>query len=128
MTTRKQFVRILVCGLIAFGLVPFAAIRAAQGQAAPPAREGIVFVGSSIFHRWTNLEKQMAPLPVVNLAFDGSQTSDMLRMLDARVLPYAPRVVVYYCGSNDISVGEPAAAIFGRIRERPRHGFWSTRA
>ena len=59
----------------------------------------------------------MAPLPVVNLAFDGSQTSDMLRMLDARVLPYAPRVVVYYCGSNDISVGEPAAAIFGRIRE-----------
>jgi hypothetical protein len=44
---------------------------------------GIVFVGSSIFHRWTALASQMAPLPVTNLAFDGSQTDDMLRTLHA---------------------------------------------
>ena len=76
---------------------------------------GIVFVGSSIFHRWTALASQMAPLPITNLAFDGSQTDDMLRTVDSRVIPLRPKVIAYYCGSNDVDAGEPAAAIAGRI-------------
>ena len=60
-------------------------VTAAQRPASAPARDGIVFVGSSIFHRWTNLTTQMAPLPVVNRAFDGAQTDDMLQEF-ARVL------------------------------------------
>jgi len=34
-----------------------------------------------------------------------------------RVLPLRPKVVVYYCGSNDIDAGDSAAEIVGRIRE-----------
>jgi hypothetical protein len=92
---------------------------AAWGVAAPdaPGPQGILFVGSSIFHRWTNLQAQMAPLPISNIAFDGAQTDDMLRLVDAYVLPKRPKVVAYYCGSNDVSAGEPAAAIVGRIRQ-----------
>jgi lysophospholipase L1-like esterase len=85
-------------------------------QAPASARDGIVFVGSSIFHRWTNLTTQMAPLPVVNRAFDGAQTDDMLRGFESFVVPYHPKVVVYYCGSNDVDSGEPAEAIVDRIR------------
>jgi lysophospholipase L1-like esterase len=77
----------------------------------------IVFVGSSIFHRWTALATQMAPLPVVNLAFDGAQTDDVLRLVEFRVVPYKPGVIVYYCGSNDVDAGEPADAIVSRIRQ-----------
>ena len=77
---------------------------------------GILFVGSSIFHRWTNLQPQMAPLPIVNIAFDGAQTADMLRLVDSRVVPQRPKVVAYYCGSNDVSAGEPAGPIVARIR------------
>ena len=76
---------------------------------------GIVFVGSSIFHRWTRLESQMAPLPITNVAFDGSVTADMLRMIDSRVIPLRPKVIAYYCGSNDVALDEPAAAIASRI-------------
>jgi len=79
------------------------------------ATGGIVFVGSSIFHRWTRLESQMAPLPITNVAFDGSVTADMLRMIDSRVIPLRPKVIAYYCGSNDVALGEPAAAIGDRI-------------
>jgi lysophospholipase L1-like esterase len=79
------------------------------------ANGGILFVGSSIFHRWTRLESQMAPLPITNIAFDGSVTADMLRMVDSRVIPLRPKVIAYYCGSNDVSLGEPAEAIAGRI-------------
>ena len=86
-------------------------------DAASPAPAGIVFVGSSIFHRWTNLQAQMAPLPIANLAFDGAVTEDILRLVDSRVLPRRPKVVAYYCGSNDISLGEPAGPIVARIRQ-----------
>jgi lysophospholipase L1-like esterase len=59
----------------------------------------------------------MAPLSIVNLAFDGAQTEDMLRLVESRVVPYQPRVVAYYCGSNDVDAGEDPEAIFGRIRQ-----------
>jgi lysophospholipase L1-like esterase len=89
--------------------------------AAPAVRAAasgpIVFVGSSIFHRWTALASQMAPLPIVNLAFDGAQTGDMLRLVDSRVVPYSPRVVAYYCGSNDVDAGDGAEEIFDRVRQ-----------
>ena len=74
-----------------------------------------MFVGSSIFHRWTNLASQMAPLPITNLAIDGTVTADMLRVVDSRVIPLRPKVIAYYCGSNDVDAGEPAPAIVGRI-------------
>jgi lysophospholipase L1-like esterase len=112
-TIRRQLFIAMVTGLIAWASCDSTPV---LGQSATPARD-IVFVGSSIFHRWTNLTAQMAPLPVVNLAFDGSLTTDMLRMLDSRVLPLRPKIIVYYCGSNDVSVGEPAEAIFGRIQQ-----------
>jgi lysophospholipase L1-like esterase len=87
-----------------------------SGVSAAPAGP-IVFVGSSIFHRWTALSTQMAPLPIVNLAFDGAQTADLLRLVDARLVPYKPRVVAYYCGSNDVDAGENPEEIFDRIRQ-----------
>ena len=57
----------------------------------------------------------MAPLPITNLAIDGTVTADMLRMVDSRVIPMRPKVIAYYCGSNDVDLGEPAEAIVGRI-------------
>jgi lysophospholipase L1-like esterase len=106
---------------VALGVALFAP--APRAQTAPrladarsgQATGGIVFVGSSIFHRWTNLAAQMAPLPITNLAIDGTQTFDMLRMIDSRVIPLRPKVIAYYCGSNDVDAGEPAAAIVDRI-------------
>jgi hypothetical protein len=31
--------------------------------------------------------------------------------------PYKPRIIVYYCGSNDVGGGEPAGAIIGRTKQ-----------
>ena len=94
----------------------FASIASAPAASAAAAGP-IVFVGSSIFHRWTALSTQMAPLPIVNLAFDGAETADMLRLVDDRVVPHKPRVIAYYCGSNDVDAGEDADAIVDRIRQ-----------
>jgi lysophospholipase L1-like esterase len=77
----------------------------------------ILFVGSSIFAFWTHLNEQMAPLPVINRAFPGAVTQDMLNRAEQLVLPLKPRIIVFYCGSNDVSVGEPAGAILGRTKQ-----------
>lgn len=84
---------------------------------AAPNTDGVAFVGSSIFRLWTTLGEQMATLPVFNRAFGGSRTPDVLFYMDRIVLPYRPRFVVYYCGSNDVSAGEGADAIGDRIQE-----------
>lgn len=76
----------------------------------------ILFVGSSIFHRWTQLTAQMAPLPVQNIAFDGATTDDWNRLVDSRVIPMRPKVIAYYCGSNDVDAGDSAVQIVARIR------------
>jgi lysophospholipase L1-like esterase len=115
METRRLWFAVLVVALFAPGPSPPTAATE-QNAGAASNQGGVVFVGSSIFHRWINLKSQMAPLPIVNRAVDGTRTSDMLRMVDA-VVRERPKVVAYYCGSNDIDAGEPAAAIFDRIRQ-----------
>jgi len=89
-------------------------------RASPQAQGKILFVGSSIFRKWTTVAEQMAPLPVLNRAFGGSRTPDQLARFAQVVTPYAPKVIVYYCGSNDLKAGavvEDPAAIFSRFRE-----------
>lgn len=93
---------------------------ASADRASPPAKGKILFVGSSIFRKWTTVTEQMAPLPVLNRAFGGSQTPDLLARFDQLVTPYEPKVIVYYCGSNDLKAGETVedpAAIFRRFRD-----------
>mmetsp|Transcript_131995 Transcript_131995/g.410315 ORF Transcript_131995/g.410315 Transcript_131995/m.410315 type:complete len:225 (+) Transcript_131995:3-677(+) len=63
----------------------------------------VVFVGSSIWNLWRDLLKHMAPIPTVNSAFGGSRTWEVLEFMDRNVLPYRPRLIVYYCGSNDVN-------------------------
>ncbi|MEY2878853.1 MAG: hypothetical protein RLZZ15_1233 [Verrucomicrobiota bacterium] len=92
-------------------------------RANPPAPGGILFVGSSIFRQWTTVAEQMAPLPVLNRAFGGSRTGDQLARFDQLVPRYAPKVIVYYCGSNDLKASPPDTPekIFARFREFSEH-------
>jgi lysophospholipase L1-like esterase len=99
-------------------------------RAQPPAPGGVLFVGSSIFRQWTNMAEMMAPLPVINRAFGGSRTLDQLARFEQVVVPYAPTVIVYYCGSNDLEADEMPDDIFDRFKafsERVRHAFPETR-
>jgi lysophospholipase L1-like esterase len=89
----------------------------AQDLTAPPPQGAILLIGSSIFRQWTNVAEHMAPLPTFNRAFGGSRTWEVLHYMNEVVLPYRPSVIVYYCGSNDVNLGESAVAIAGRFRE-----------
>ena len=82
-----------------------------------PPPGGVLLVGSSIFKRWTNTVSDLAPFPVTNRAFGGSQTSHQLMFFDQVVTPCHPQLIVWYCGSNDIKGKKDAESILGRTEE-----------
>jgi hypothetical protein len=82
-----------------------------------PEPGGVLLVGSSIFKRWTNAVSDLAPLPVTNRAFGGSQIFHQLIFFDQVVPPCHPGLIVWYCGSNDIKGKKEPAAVLKRTEE-----------
>ena len=87
------------------------------GHLVSPEPGGILLVGSSTFRRWTNAVTDLAPLPVTNRAFGGSQTSHQLMFFDQVVPPCHPQLIVWYCGSNDIKGKKDPASVLERTEE-----------
>ena len=77
----------------------------AKDRVSPPPQGIVLFTGSSIFRFWVSLEKDMSPLPVLNRAFGGARTWEVLHYADRIALPCKPKIIMYYCGSNDINYG-----------------------
>ena len=74
-------------------------------QKSPPPKGAVLFVGSSSIRMWKTLEKDFAPLAVLNRGFGGSKASDVLPFVERIVTPYEPKQIVYYEGDNDIVSG-----------------------
>jgi lysophospholipase L1-like esterase len=81
-----------------------------QDQIHPPVKNSILFIGSSSFTFWSTLEQDMAPLPITNRGFGGSYMRDVVKYLDRIVLPYHPRAIVMFVGTNDITENNPDLA------------------
>jgi len=64
---------------------------------------GLVFTGSSSIRYWTTLAADMAPTPALNRGFGGSQVHQVAYYADRVVIPYQPKVVVFYAGENDLA-------------------------
>jgi lysophospholipase L1-like esterase len=71
---------------------------------APPT-DGIVFVGSSSIRKWTNVAKDFPDCRVLNRGFGGSHLADSVYYADRIVIPYKPKTIVLFAGSNDINYG-----------------------
>jgi len=85
-------------------------------RANPPAKGGIVFVGSSSIRRWLTLAEDFPRHRVLNRGFGGSQMSDSAHFAERIVLPYEPRMIVVYAGGNDLSAGKTPAEIFSAFQ------------
>jgi lysophospholipase L1-like esterase len=81
-----------------------------QDHLQPPAKNSILFIGSSSINFWSTLAQDMAPLPVINRGFGGSYMRDMVTYLDRIVLPYQPRAIVLFAGTNDTTDNQPDTA------------------
>ena len=77
-----------------------------------PPGGSILFVGSSSIRMWKTLEKDFAPLPVINRGFGGATIAEVNYYAERIVYKYSPGVIVFYCGENDIAEGLPPAVVF----------------
>ena len=73
-------------------------------QNSSPER-AVLFVGSSSIVGWPTAER-FPGLPVINRGFGGSQISDVNHYVEQTVLKYAPDLVVFYAGNNDVEAGK----------------------
>jgi lysophospholipase L1-like esterase len=83
----------------------------------PPASGGIVFTGSSSIARWTTLATDFPDLPVLNRGFGGSVIAEVTHFADRIVIPYKPRLVVFYAGDNDLGFGRTPQEVLGDFQQ-----------
>lgn len=97
---------LLSAGTHLFAQAPFADEIAAfkkQDSIQPPPRGAILFVGSSSFRKWTNVQECFPEYPIINRGFGGSTFPDLMRYTGDIIFPYQPRQIVIYCGDNDLA-------------------------
>lgn len=68
-----------------------------------PAPRQILFVGSSSFRLWSDLQKSFPGYPIINRGFGGSTLRDVNFYFNEIVRPYHARQIVIYCGDNDFA-------------------------
>jgi lysophospholipase L1-like esterase len=78
--------------------------------------DAVLFVGSSSIKLWPTRES-FDGLAVINRGFGGSQISEVNYFADRIVLRYAPKVIVFYAGDNDVAAGKSAERVFDDYRE-----------
>ncbi|PUZ23140.1 G-D-S-L family lipolytic protein [Chitinophaga parva] len=81
-----------------------------------PAANGILFIGSSSFTKWTDVKEYFPGYPIINRGFGGSTLEDVIRYVYDIVLPYKPKQVVVYCGDNDLAHDVPADEVVLRFK------------
>jgi len=93
----------------------------AKDRATPPPRNGTVFVGSSSFTLWKSLEDEFSDFKAINRGFGGSTIPEVTHYSDRIVIPYHPRRIVMYCGSNDIADGHSPQQVCADFRAFVAH-------
>lgn len=78
---------------------------AAADAVAPPPKHAVLFIGSSSIRFWDTLATDFPGVPVVNRGFGGSEIRDSTWYAGRIVVPYAPRLIVFYAGENDLNSG-----------------------
>ena len=81
-----------------------------------PPKNAILFVGSSSFTKWTDVQAYFPGKKVINRGFGGSTLTDVIRYADDIIIPYQPKQVVIYCGENDLASGDEVTA--GMVYQR----------
>ena len=88
---------------------PFAADIAAfkkQDSISFPPKDAILFVGSSSFTKWKDVQNYFPGYTIINRGFGGSVLNDVIRYENDIIFPYQPKQIVIYCGENDVAFSD----------------------
>ena len=66
-----------------------------------PPQNAILFVGSSSFRKWKDVQSYFPGYKIINRGFGGSSLPDVIRYANDIIFRYHPKEIVIYCGEND---------------------------
>ncbi len=89
-----------------------------QDSTNPPPQNAILFVGSSSFTKWTDVQSYFPGYTILNRGFGGSSLPDVIRYANDIIFPYRPKQIVIYCGENDFAASDntTVAMVFERFK------------
>jgi lysophospholipase L1-like esterase len=114
----------------AYAQAPFADEIAAfkkQDSLHPVSANSILFIGSSSFRMWTDVQQAFPKYPIINRGFGGSTLADVIYYANDIIFPYHPKQIIIYCGENDLAsddsinsmiVFKRFQTLFNMIREK----------
>jgi lysophospholipase L1-like esterase len=92
-----------------------------------PAANQVLFIGSSSFTMWKDVQDYFPKHKILNRAFGGSSLVDLIRFRYEVIYPYQPKQIVIYCGENDFASSDTVTVemviqrfktLYGLIRAR----------
>ncbi|WP_338408200.1 GDSL-type esterase/lipase family protein [uncultured Flavobacterium sp.] len=85
-----------------------------------PMQHEILFIGSSSFTYWQDVQEYFPNHLILNRAFGGSTLLNLIQYKNEILNPHHPKQIVIYCGENDIAnddkvTGETVYNRFGKL-------------
>ena len=71
-----------------------------------PPEGAVLFIGSSSIRYWDTLAQDFPEIPVINRGFGGSLVEESTRYADRIAIPYKPKMIVMFAGTNDLDYGK----------------------
>jgi len=118
----KKLLKILVLTVMIFQFVPLLKAQQAppfyneiqqfkkEDSAHFPPQNIILFVGSSSFQKWHDVQNYFPDKPIINRGFGGSELTDVIRYANDIIIPYHPKQIVIYAGENDLAYSDTVSA------------------
>ncbi len=90
-----------------------------QDSINPPPKNAILFIGSSSFTNWKDVQNYFPGYTIINRGFGGSTLPDLIRYENDVIFKYGPGQIVLYCGENDLAASDTVTAfmVFERFKK-----------
>ncbi|RYG16561.1 MAG: G-D-S-L family lipolytic protein [Chitinophagaceae bacterium] len=82
-----------------------------------PPKNAVLFVGSSTFTKWTDVQDYFPKHVIINRGFGGSSLPHVIEYAPAIIYPYHAKQVVIYCGENDFTGNATADIVVARVKK-----------
>lgn len=84
-----------------------------------PPKHAILFLGSSSFRKWEDVQKYFPDYKIINRGFGGSTVPDAIYYANEIIFPYQPKQVIIYEGDNDLASSDniTADSVLNRFKQ-----------
>jgi lysophospholipase L1-like esterase len=82
-----------------------------------PPKNAVLFVGSSTFTKWKDVQDYFPKHVIINRGFGGSSLPNVINYVGDIIYPYDPKQVVIYCGENDFTGNATAQIVVDRVKK-----------